>query len=185
MPHHDVVITDVQAVPAYYTITNTDSTITVPDKGRVGRTIELTSNEYSVDSFKVNGTLVTGNSFVMPAENVTITDIQKTHQVIVESEHNPYANNINNVTYYENTFSGATSLTVELTYQTESTSYDWIYLYDNADSTTPFNNTKYGGTTLKTETITIPSNYLKIVFRTDSSQNNYYGFKAVIVPNYG
>ncbi len=37
---------------------------------------------------------------------------------------------------------------------------------------------------LKTETLTIPSNYLKIVFRTDGSGNNYYGFKALITPNY-
>ena len=184
MPHHDVTITDVQSIPAYYTITSNDSDINVPDRGRYGSTIELTLDNYRIDSFKLNGTLITGNSFVMPSENVVITDIQKTPQVIVESEHNPYANSIDNVTYYENTFAGATSLTVELTYQTESTSYDWIYLYDSADSTTPFNNKKYGGTTQQTETITIPSNYLKIVFRTDSSGNNYYGFKAVITPNY-
>ena len=177
-------VTDVQSVQAYYTITNTDSTINVPDRGKYNSTIELTSDNYRVDSFKVNGSLITGNSFVMPAQNVTITDIQKTPQVTIESEHNPYANSINNVTYYENTFAGATSLTVELTYQTESTSYDWIYLYDDANSTTPFNNKKYGGSTLKTETLTIPSNYLKIVFRTDGSGNNYYGFKAVITPNY-
>ncbi len=42
----------------------------------------------------------------------------------------------------------------------------------------------YGGSTLKTETITVNSNYLKILFRTDGSSNNYYGFKAVITPNY-
>ena len=184
MPHHDVTVTDVQSVQAYYTITNTDSTINVPDRGKYNSTIELTSDNYRVDSFKVNGSLITGNSFVMPAQNVTITDIQKTPQVTIESEHNPYANSINNVTYYENTFAGATSLTVELTYQTESTSYDWIYLYDDANSTTPFNNKKYGGSTLKTETLTIPSNYLKIVFKTDGSGNNFYGFKAVITPNY-
>lgn len=132
----------------------------------------------------MNGTLIEGNSFVMPAEDVVITEITKIRQEIVESDHNPYANSINNVTYYENTFDGATSITVELTYQTESTSYDWVYLYDTAGSTTPFNNKKYGGTTLKTETLTINSNYLKIVFKTDGSGNDYYGFKAVITPNY-
>ena len=95
-----------------------------------------------------------------------------------------YANSINNVVYYENTFEDATSLTVELTYQTESTTYDWIYLYDTLGSTTPYGNKKYGGSTLRTETLTINSNYLKIVFKTDGSVNNYYGFKAVIIPNY-
>ena len=68
----------------------------------------------------------------------------------------------------------ATSLIVVLTYQTESTS----------SGGSPINNKKYGGTTLKTETITVNSNYLQILFRTDSGGNNYYGFKAVITPNY-
>lgn len=119
----------------------------------------------------------------MPLEDVMITEINKIAQVIIESDHNPYANNINNVVYYENTFEGASSLNVELTYQNESTSFDWVYLYDNANSSTPFNNQKYGGSTL-TETLTINSNYLKILFKTDSGGNNYYGFKAVITPNY-
>ena len=184
MPHHDVTITDVQYIQAYYTITNNDPDINVPERGRYRSTIELTSNNYVVNSFKVNGTLTTGNSFTMPSENVTITDIQKTPRAIVESEHYPYANNINNVTYYENTFTDATSINVELTYQTENKSCDWIYLYDNPNSTTPFNNKKYGGYYLTTETLTIPSNYIKIVFKTDGSSNNYYGFKAVITPNY-
>ena len=102
----------------------------------------------------------------------------------IESEHNPYPNSLSNVVYGEKTFEGATSLTVVLDYQTESTSYDWIYLYDSADSTTPVNNKKYGGTTRTTETITINGNYIKIVFKTDGSGNNYYGFKASIIPNY-
>ena len=184
MPEENVTITDIQYVVANYTITNNDNSVTVPSVGRYRSTITLEAEGYKIISFKLNGTLIEGNSFAMPAENVVITDITKIAQVTVESDHNPYANNINNVTYYENTFDGATSLTVEFTYQTESTTYDWIYLYDTNGSTTPFNNKKYGGTTLKTETLTINSNYLKIVFRTDSGSNNFYGFKAVITPNY-
>ena len=85
--------------------------------------------------------------------------------------------------YRKNTFENATSLTVELTYQTEGTSWDWIYLYDSSGGS-PIGDKKYGGSTLTTETITINSNYLKILFNTDYSGNNYYGFKAVITPNY-
>lgn len=66
-------------------------------------------------------------------------------------------------------------------YQTESTSYDWIYLYDAEGNIV--NDTKYGGRTRKTETITVPGNYVRIVFRTDSSGNNYYGFRAIITAN--
>ena len=185
MPAEDVEITDIQYVPAYYTITNTDTLIEVPAKGRYGDTITLDAGEeHVVTSFRMNGTLIEGNTFTMPLEDVEITDITKIPQVTIESEHNPYPNSQNNVVYYENTFEGATSLSVELTYQTENTSYDWIYLYDDENSTTPVNNKKYGGNTLQTETITINSNYLKILFRTDYSGNNYYGFKAVITPNY-
>ena len=185
MPEEDVIITDIQYVVANYSITNSDSSVTVPSTGRYRSTITLEAEEgYAVASFKMNGTLIEGNSFVMPAEDVVITEITKIRQEIVESDHNPYANSINNVTYYENTFDGATSITVELTYQTEGTNWDWIYLYDSVGSTTPFNNKKYGGKTLTTETLTINSNYLKIVFKTDSGGNDYYGFKAVITPNY-
>ncbi len=81
--------------------------------------------------------------------------------------------------YGEKTFEGATSLTVTLDYQTESVNYDWIYLYDSTGKQYG----KYGGSR-KTETITIPGDYIKIVFRTDGSGNNYYGFKATITPNY-
>ena len=105
-----------------------------------------------------------------------------TPEAVVESDHDPYANNIDNVTYYENTFTGATSITVRLTYQTEGTDYDWVYLYQ--DVNTIYNNKKYGGRTKKTETIEIPGDYLKIVFKTDNSSNAYYGFRAEIYPNY-
>ncbi len=151
-------------------------------KGYEGQIITLSSTEENkvVSSFKLNGTLVEGNTFTMPAENVTITDVVTVTATIIESEHNPYANNINNQVMGEETFEGATSLTVTLDYQTESTSYDWIYLYDSTGKQYG----KYGGSTRKTETITIQGNYVKVVFKTDSSGNNYYGFKATIIPNY-
>lgn len=143
-------------------------------------TLSSISGNYLVESFKMNGTLVEGNTFVMPEENVEITDIQTSEFAIIESEHNPYPNSLDNIVYGEKTFTGATSLTITLEYQTESTSYDWIYLYDS--SGTAYG--KYGGKTLTTTQITIPGDYVKVVFRTDSSGNSYYGFKATIVPNY-
>ena len=47
MPHNDVTITDVQYAQAYYSITNTDSDINVPERGRYGHTIKLTSDNES------------------------------------------------------------------------------------------------------------------------------------------
>jgi len=126
----------------------------------------------------MNGTIIEGNTFVMPAEDVIITDVVLEFDPILESEHNPYSNNLDE--YKEKTFEGATSLTVKLDYQTESANYDYIYLYDSTGKQYG----KYGGTTRKTETITIPGNYIKILFHTDRSGNNYYGYKATITPNY-
>jgi len=144
-----------------------------------GRTIELTSTleNYVVSSFKINGTLIKGDTFVMPDEDVIVTDVKLAEQVVFESDH-PYAINLDE--YKEKTFEGATSLTVKLDYQTESANYDYIYLYDSTGKQYG----KYGGTTRKTETITIPGNYIKILFHTNGSSNNYYGYKATITPNY-
>ncbi len=181
MPEEDVVISDVQFKPLYYNITNNDSDINVPARAKVGSSVKLTSDNYIITSFEVNGIEVTGDTFVMPEEDVVITNIAKYECYVVESAHNPYKNDENYTVYFERTFEGASSVTVELTYQTESDSYDWVYLY--RDSSTIYGG-KYGGSSLTTTTVTIPTNYVKVVYRTDSSVNNYYGFKAVITPNY-
>lgn len=124
----------------------------------------------------------------MPASSVEISDVVFKEYATVESEHNPYPYGMTSGSVYgEKTFEGATSLTVTLEYQTYTPSWDYITLYDNATSTTPINNKKYGGSTRTTETITVNGNYIKIVFTTASystSRGNYYGFKATITPNY-
>ncbi len=132
-----------------------------------------------VTSFKLNGVTINGNTFKMPDEDAFITDVVTVVGVIIESEHDPYPYNLDNKVYGENTFEGATSLTVTLNYETEGQYYDWIYLYDSAENAYG----KYAGSK-KTETITIPGDYIKVVFRTNDSKNNYYGFKATIIPNY-
>jgi len=114
----------------------------------------------------------------MPAEDVVITDVALEIDPIIESKHNPYSNNLDEEK--EKIFEGATSLTIELDYQTEGINWDYIYLYDSTGKSYG----KYGGTTRKTETITIPGDYIKILFHTDSIGNNYYGYKATIIPNY-
>lgn len=168
----------IDAKPINYKILHDDNILSSMDVASEGRTIKLstTVENYTLKSFKMNGNIIKGDTFVMPAEDVVITDV-----VLVpclESEHNPYASNLDE--YKEKIVEGATSLTIELDCQTESTSYDYIYLYDSTGKQYG----KYGGTTRKTETITIPGNYIKILFHTDRSGNNYYGYKATIIPNY-
>ena len=170
------------------TVNHPDSVnVAVPDRVEAGITeIKLIAVEENklVISFKVDGVSVDGDTFIAPeaSGSVTITDVIMIDRIVIESEHNPYPNNVSSVVYGEATFDDATSITVVLDYQTESTSYDWIYLYDVNGNIV--NGKKYGGSTRTEETITVTGNYVKVVFRTDSSVNNYYGFKAVITPNY-
>ena len=153
-------------------------------KGTKVTLISISGNNY-VTSFKMNGTTMNGNEFIMPDTDVTITDIVASTCKTIESAHNPYPNSQDNVVIGELTFEGAKSLTVILDYQTEYINGDYFLIYDSSSLTTGINNNKkYGGKTRTQETITINSNYIKITFKSDSSVNNYYGLKAIVIPNY-
>ena len=152
-----------------------------------GTKVTLTSisgNNY-VTSFKMNGTTINGNEFIMPDTDVTITDIVALACKTIESAHNPYPNSQDNVILGEHTVEGAKSLTVILDYETEGTWEDYFLIYDSSTSTTGINNNKkYGGRTRTQETITINSSYIKITFTSGSYGNDYYGIKAIVIPNY-
>ena len=133
----------------------------------------------------MNGTTINGNEFIMPDTDVTISDIVTISCKTIESAHNPYPNSQDNVIIGELTFEGAKSLTVILDYQTEGTNWDYFLIYDSFTSTTGINNNKkYSGSTRTKETITINSNYIEITFKSNDSNTNYFGLKAIIIPNY-
>ena len=119
----------------------------------------------------------------MPNEDVSITDIILIDVITVESPHYPYDNNSDKV-YYENTFSGAKSITIDLTYGTESDQYDYVAITDADGNTKKYGNMGLLGDSEETKTITIDGDYIKIAFKSDDSGNEYYGFKAIITPNY-
>ena len=54
--------------------------------------------DLNIASFKINGKLIEGNKFIMPAKDVEITDVVLNELFVIESEHNPYPNNL----HYEN-----------------------------------------------------------------------------------
>ena len=172
-----------------YSITITDNEdIKYESNSRAkGVKVTLTSisgNNY-ITSFKMNGTSINGNEFIMPDTDVTISDIVTISCKTIESAHNPYPDWQDNVILGEHTFEGAKSLTVILDYQTNSIDSDYFLIYDSSTSTTGINNNKkYGGSTRTQETITINSNYIKITFKSDNTNNNYYGLKAIVIPNY-
>ena len=154
--------------------------------------LQSISGNTFVTSFKVNGERFNGYKFIMPDNDVIITDIVSKPYEVVETKHYPYPANLNNSIVGEHTFDGAKSLTVILDYQTEHIDWDYFLIYDSNSSTTGINNNKkYGGTTktyeITQEIITINSNYIKITFTTnemDYAYRIYYGIKAIIIPNY-
>ena len=79
---------------------------------------------------------------------------------------------------YEKTNGGGLAITLD--YQTESTSYDWIYVYYKKDDQL-YRSPKYGGSTRRQTTLNIPSTEFWIQFRTDGSSSNFYGFKVTNV----
>ena len=151
-----------------------------------GTKITLTSisgNNY-VTSFKMNGTTINGNEFIMPDTDVTISNIVTISCKTFETAHNPYPDSQDNVILGEHTFEGAKSLTVILDYETEWVYNDYFIIYDSSTSTTGINdNKKYGGDRTQ-ETITINSNYIKITFKSNGYDNNFYGLRAIVIPNY-
>ena len=175
-------------IPEYsITISGNDDIKYESNNRAKGTKITLTSisgNNY-VTSFKMNGTTINGNEFIMPDTDVTISNIVTISCKTFETAHNPYPDSQDNVILGEHTFEGAKSLTVILDYETERAWSDYFIIFDSSTSTTGINDNKnYGGETRTKETITINSNYIKITFTSDSSDNNYYGLKALIIPNY-
>ena len=183
MPGSDVQITDVQYKKGKYNITNNDTDINVVNIAHYGDTVNLTSDNYRVTSFKLNGETINGNTFVMPEEDAEITDIEKEELIIVESNHYPYLVNQNFVQYYENTFEGATSIRVDIDYQLNSA---YVYLYNNASASNYSYVKSFGySSSLKSESYVINGNYIKIKFKSYSYDvNDYYGFRIIVTPIY-
>ena len=76
---------------------------------------------------------------------------------------------------------------VDIKYQTESTSCDWVCIYANVEPTdSNYNNSISGklGGSLATKQYHIEGNTMYIYFRSDGSASSYFGFWADITPTY-
>ena len=86
------------------------------------------------------------------------------------------------------TIPGAQSLKVTVTYQTESTSYDWLAIYDGSVTPSQSNHAdsitgKLGGTTkVDNAVFTIPGDTAQFYFYSDDypDTSNYYGYYATV-----
>ena len=119
------------------------------------------------------------------AEGSTETKIAKTSNISDDgTQSGGYGDNVSDTQTV--TIPGASSLKVTVTYQTESTSYDWLAIYDG--SVTPSRSNyedsitgKLGGTTkVEDQVFIIPGDTAQFYFRSDSSSSNYYGYYAIV-----
>lgn len=118
-------------------------------------------------------------------EGSTETKIAKTSNISDDAtQSGGYGDNVSDTQTV--TIPGASSLKVTVTYQTESTSYDWLAIYDG--SVTPSQSNyedsitgKLGGTTkVENQVFIIPGDTAQFYFRSDSSSSNYYGYYAIV-----
>lgn len=82
---------------------------------------------------------------------------------------------------------GAKSLDVQIVYETESTNYDWLCMWEgDCSSKSAYSDYvssltgKLGGSGKKTVDYTVDGDTVTFGFRSDSSASNYYGFYAVV-----
>ncbi len=191
MPHAEANITDIHYIKVKNIITYNDPDVIIQGEAEPGETvtINVNSDAYSgVASFKVNDEKITGNSFVMPEGDVIISDVEKIAYPVVESEHYPYPSSQSFALVYENTFEGAKSITLQISYQFYFSS-SGIYIYNSSSASNYSYLTRFYGTqsSITDTTYTVNGNYVKIKFSSStytSTYANYYGYRIKVIPNY-
>ncbi len=68
-------------------------------------------------------------------------------------------------------------LRVTMDVQTESTDYDWVYVYYEEDGKI-YQSAKYGGSTKQTVVVDVPATSFWVEFESDDIIDDYYGFKV-------
>lgn len=102
-----------------------------------------------------------------------------------QTSYNAYGDNVRKTFKYSDP--NISGYDVDIKYQTESTSYDWVCIYANIEPTdSNYNNSISGklGGSLATKQYHIEGDTMYIYFRSDGSSSNYFGFWADITPTY-
>ena len=102
-----------------------------------------------------------------------------------QTSYNAYGDNVRKTFKYSDP--NISGYDVDIKYQTESTSYDWVCIYANVEPTdSNYNNSISGklGGSLATKQYHIEGDTMYIYFRSDGSSSNYFGFWADITPTY-
>ena len=112
--------------------------------------------------------------------------------IIIESAHNPFPDNLNNVVLGTWDFSDAKSVNITIAYQTIGANNDFAYIksgnnYLNGDGQITTTAYKFGGYTYPCAVIGFQNVDMligEVTFTSDASINNYYGVLVQITPNY-
>ena len=102
-----------------------------------------------------------------------------------QTSYNSYGDNVRKTFKYSDP--NISGYDVDIKYQTESTSCDWVCIYANIEPTdSNYNNSISGklGDSLATKQYHIEGDTMYIYFRSDGSASNYFGFWADITPTY-
>lgn len=102
-----------------------------------------------------------------------------------QTSYNAYGDNVRKTFKYSDP--NISGYDVDIKYQTESTSFDWVCIYANIEPTdSNYNNSISGklGGSLATKQYHIEGDTMYIYFRSDGSSSNYFGFWADITPTY-
>ena len=102
-----------------------------------------------------------------------------------QTSYNAYGDNVRKTFKYSDP--NISGYDVDIKYQTESTSYDWVCIYANIEPTdSNYNNSISGklGGSLATKQYHIEGDTMYIYFRSDGSSSSYFGFWADITPTY-
>ena len=102
-----------------------------------------------------------------------------------QTSYNAYGDNVRKTFKYSDP--NISGYDVDIKYQTESTSFDWVCIYANVEPTdSNYNNSISGklGGSLATKQYHIEGNTMYIYFRSDGSASSYFGFWADITPTY-
>ena len=102
-----------------------------------------------------------------------------------QTSYNAYGDNVRKTFKYSDP--NISGYDVDIKYQTESTSFDWVCIYANVEPTdSNYNNSISGklGGSLATKQYHIEGDTMYIYFRSDGSASSYFGFWADITPTY-
>ena len=108
-----------------------------------------------------------------------LTKISKTSNATSHTQHSGGYGNSQSI-YDEVTISGASSINITLSYQTEGETFDYVQVCQGSKSQFNSSVTKYGGKTLTKKTLTFSGDTVTFYFKSDGSGNDYLGYYAEI-----